>query len=560
MDAQYLKQTVGTPLIEALTSMAVEQPNDAVEYIGNYLLSYVERKEREQKLEESKAEAEAALKKAQEAEAKVKAEEEAANKIKNDVEAEKAKILKKMNATLTPEAVFPEALNFLQEQTGATGVYVGRKSNNAAGKPTVTWTWTSSGAAAMAGKQVVGGGGGGEDGEEEEGEEGSGGGAPPTFDLWVPLPAPPKPEGEAEEEEEGEPKEVPPRYPEYVHVENVVLDKRVDFLGGVPKLGAYCAVPMGFDSFLHDEGVQLAVEEPQPPAAEGGEEDGEEKGEEEGEEKVAEEKAAEPAGPPEPRWVKKTKPVEMVLGLHTMGQGRPFKPAQIAAAVGMAKELSRALLGAEDKLFQEDVELRKRQRAEAAQDAAALPGLKAAEAQALADFQAGLPADMPEYERAHVEQCFRWDQARRVRPRVLAYALAAAPPRPPVLLVLGAAALRAGVAPAQLLGADGRPDWRALRAALDGEAFGRLEKYDPKREGFVPDDALRARIQAQLAAADEAGAASDALEAEHLPVAALKAFLEESARVEESGLARQAALAEAAAAAAEAEAEGEGEG
>lgn len=44
MDAQYLRDNVNEALIEALASMAVTMPDDGVEYIGKYLVQYVERK------------------------------------------------------------------------------------------------------------------------------------------------------------------------------------------------------------------------------------------------------------------------------------------------------------------------------------------------------------------------------------------------------------------------------------------------------------------------------------------------------------------------------------
>ena len=44
MDAAYLKENVFGALSEALVSMAVELPDDKVEYLGKYLIKYVERK------------------------------------------------------------------------------------------------------------------------------------------------------------------------------------------------------------------------------------------------------------------------------------------------------------------------------------------------------------------------------------------------------------------------------------------------------------------------------------------------------------------------------------
>lgn len=43
MDALYLQNNVYTALTEALASMAVALPDDKVEYLGKYLLKYVDR-------------------------------------------------------------------------------------------------------------------------------------------------------------------------------------------------------------------------------------------------------------------------------------------------------------------------------------------------------------------------------------------------------------------------------------------------------------------------------------------------------------------------------------
>ena len=44
MDAKYLQDNINVALTEALSSMAVAQPDDGVEYVGKYLLQFVERK------------------------------------------------------------------------------------------------------------------------------------------------------------------------------------------------------------------------------------------------------------------------------------------------------------------------------------------------------------------------------------------------------------------------------------------------------------------------------------------------------------------------------------
>ena len=44
MDAKYLSDNVNFALTEALASMAVSLPDDGVEYVGKYLLQFVDRK------------------------------------------------------------------------------------------------------------------------------------------------------------------------------------------------------------------------------------------------------------------------------------------------------------------------------------------------------------------------------------------------------------------------------------------------------------------------------------------------------------------------------------
>ena len=50
MDVEYLKENVGTVLTKALVKVAVEQPEDAVDFVGNFLLNYVANEKRELKV------------------------------------------------------------------------------------------------------------------------------------------------------------------------------------------------------------------------------------------------------------------------------------------------------------------------------------------------------------------------------------------------------------------------------------------------------------------------------------------------------------------------------
>ena len=42
MDAAYLKEHVGSALAQALSQVVVDQPEDAIDYIGNFLLQHAD--------------------------------------------------------------------------------------------------------------------------------------------------------------------------------------------------------------------------------------------------------------------------------------------------------------------------------------------------------------------------------------------------------------------------------------------------------------------------------------------------------------------------------------
>jgi hypothetical protein len=79
MDAAYLRSTVNEALVEGLSAMAVALPEDKVEFIGRYLLNYVQRKSAQEKASAELGEAESKY-----------AAEESVNDIKRGAEATKA--------------------------------------------------------------------------------------------------------------------------------------------------------------------------------------------------------------------------------------------------------------------------------------------------------------------------------------------------------------------------------------------------------------------------------------------------------------------------------------
>jgi hypothetical protein len=52
----------------------------------------------------------------------------------------------------------------------------------------------------------------------------------------------------------------PPRKPSPLVVDNVMRNPRVKFFG-IPKLGAYCAIPLSIESLDHESGLQLEIDE-----------------------------------------------------------------------------------------------------------------------------------------------------------------------------------------------------------------------------------------------------------------------------------------------------------
>jgi hypothetical protein len=82
-----------------------------------------------------------------------------------------------------------------------------------------------------------------------------------SFDAFK-LPELPEPE-EEEVGEDGEPVEPKPRpipKPSPLHIENVMRNPRIKFFG-IPKLGAYVAIPLEYRSIDHETGCTLQTDE-----------------------------------------------------------------------------------------------------------------------------------------------------------------------------------------------------------------------------------------------------------------------------------------------------------
>ena len=135
-------------------------------------------------------------------------------------------------------ATLEEGLETLKQSCGAVSCYIARKEvvdDGEGGEPfeQLQYILASKGQEFMIGQTLKGG----EDCK--------------TFGLYI--------EQEGPEDEDGNPTTV---FPTHLHVPNVVRDEKMQFFG-VPKIGAYLACPIKFNSYLHEGAIGPVNEETQ---------------------------------------------------------------------------------------------------------------------------------------------------------------------------------------------------------------------------------------------------------------------------------------------------------
>ena len=519
-ETAYLQESVGEPLKMALAAMIVDQPDDAVDFIGTYLVNHAEKHSREAQrakqfavLAERRAESDAAE---AEAAALAEAKAEAAGP-----SAEEAALEAQLNDTDDVEALYPALLDAIRRQTGATAAYVGTKGENSEGLPVIGFTHTSAGCSMV--DQVLKGAL-----SEEEPAEGV------TFDLFqqreayeeelaaagaaveeaqAPIAEAEAPVAEAQaaldeaqttlDEKKALPKEEADaegpaaaekafaaaeatlkeaqgaldaaqtaldeataaqagvlQYPARAFVANVVREERVKFFG-IPQCGSYCGVAVRYDSALHAEGIGEPVPEPvEAPEGEEGE--------------TTDPAAAEPpARAPKNQPV--VAPVERVLCVHAMGQSRDLAEDMQQLVEAWAAKLAAAHARADEKrwaasaLLREDAAEAKEARNEAIQ-AAEVQAQAAAEAAAAERTggygEDGAPAGAEERAAAEaaVANC---EAVLAVCADALGEVAADKIPPPAAAITSIQASLRlCGVAGDSCAAFTGAPDWARVAAAL----------------------------------------------------------------------------------------------
>jgi len=241
MDAEFLKTSVGKALASAVTSMVIKQPEDAVEYLGNFLLDYVATQEKEEAkkdklslLREIKKQQDELA--AQEEAIKVKAEN-AAKELKDAED----KFVESISGATDITTFLPELFDRVKSDCKASFAYFSKKANQAEGAPYLKYYAASTGNEFLIGKTLKGPIPGAD--EEESGEEGV------TFQLWKPLPEP-----EPTEDVDADAPPAGPKFMDYLLVDNVVRDAKVKNFS-IPKLGCYLAIPLKYNSYIHDSGI-----------------------------------------------------------------------------------------------------------------------------------------------------------------------------------------------------------------------------------------------------------------------------------------------------------------
>uniref|UniRef100_A0A7S3D167 Uncharacterized protein n=1 Tax=Palpitomonas bilix TaxID=652834 RepID=A0A7S3D167_9EUKA len=117
MDSDYLKNSVGDALASALASAAAARPEDAVQYVGEYLLKHVDNENYKATLTEEE------LKKEKERDA-AEAEAQAARSEADNKKQMKELSLEKIRLAETVEGAFEAAIACVKDNTAAKGAYI----------------------------------------------------------------------------------------------------------------------------------------------------------------------------------------------------------------------------------------------------------------------------------------------------------------------------------------------------------------------------------------------------------------------------------------------------
>eukprot|EP00604_Paraphysomonas_vestita_P001390 CAMPEP_0174820474 /NCGR_PEP_ID=MMETSP1107-20130205/4321_1 /TAXON_ID=36770 /ORGANISM="Paraphysomonas vestita, Strain GFlagA" /LENGTH=346 /DNA_ID=CAMNT_0016035897 /DNA_START=92 /DNA_END=1129 /DNA_ORIENTATION=+ len=286
--------------------MAIVMPEDGIEYIGKYLIQYVQRQEMKKQIAKKNEEIDALAKQSRDAEVL----KEVASSDKETKKREREAKLKSFLDSLLPlsktkQDVMNRVTQFLTEYLNIPAAYIAIVKVTGETE-SLNYYGANPGQEHVLGKKIVK--------QPEDSEE-----VPPrmglSFDAFkLPEITEPEVEEELAEGEEPKPKIIPKPSP--IHIENVMRNSRIKFFG-IPKLGAYVAIPLEYASLDHENGCQLQTNE--------------ETG--------------------EVSYIPSSINVKLIIGMDTIGKYRRFEQSEIEIAQIVGNRLIDAFLKIEERMY-----------------------------------------------------------------------------------------------------------------------------------------------------------------------------------------------------------------
>eukprot|EP00607_Mallomonas_marina_P008409 CAMPEP_0182423566 /NCGR_PEP_ID=MMETSP1167-20130531/9601_1 /TAXON_ID=2988 /ORGANISM="Mallomonas Sp, Strain CCMP3275" /LENGTH=513 /DNA_ID=CAMNT_0024602663 /DNA_START=115 /DNA_END=1656 /DNA_ORIENTATION=- len=310
MDAEYLRKNVNVALMESLASMAIAKPDDCVDYIGKYLLQYVERgalKFKEKDVLDKVINNAVVYEKEEQIRVKELAEERAKQEA---YDAQLPTFLSTLEGvSISKQDCMDKCTQFLANylDVPATYIAVKRVVNDIEALYYVSANIDQH--KVILGQKLVRAA---DDSDEPMRRQGF------SFDAFN-IPEPSDEPEEAEEEDEESSQEPrapkPPPGPQPYIVDNVMRESRTKFFG-IPKLGAFVGIPLPLESIDHDGGCQSASGDLH-------------------------------RGP----FSKNKISTPMLLCMDTIGKYRSFTPNEINVAKQVAEKMMELIINMENKMF-----------------------------------------------------------------------------------------------------------------------------------------------------------------------------------------------------------------
>jgi hypothetical protein len=431
-DKSKLQALVGGPLSEGLIAVAHNQPEDGVDFLGQYLLNWVARKEAE--AANAAADAQRAADAAREA-GKKKAENDKVTAAAAAVDAANAteeELFQFLASSVDTDEMSQRVVDRLSKDIGG-GCYIGRKGEGVEGDEPVQqidYLYANEENKFMVGETLKSAAAG------AEGPELNGKGL--TWRIWEIQ------DPEPYQDDAGE-TITPPPLPREIHCENVMRDPKASFFK-FGRLGSYFATLCKYNSSLHADAPEEITMAPA--------EDGKE---------------------PEP--VDFSKPVDLFIATDTMGKmGKKFSAAEMAKVNLYSAKLSAGLTRAERAIFEQGVEDRKTQAAENAKLLANVADNSEAIAAELAAMD-GLSDEQKALKEQQMKLKAASDQLNALREKLTELERYRVPPKADAVAVLKAALYILKYSKKDLGGE--KEDWNKMRRLFNSEFFNRMQACSP---------------------------------------------------------------------------------